>query len=484
MGSKRAQINNGLGRRVNFEDAGLNDLYDKALLVIKNVQNPQRGTIPASTSPFIYRNNCVRDGCLTAMALDASGHPPEAEQYWRWMAAAQKPDGTWGTTYYPWSGEEKPFVEPEYDSLGQFLYGVYRHYENTRDEAFLTALWPAIKLSADWIVSNISGSGFSAPDYSIWEETDKCSSPGPCEYNVFTQAWYVAGLNAMQGLALSKGDRALADWYAGGVAAIMTAIQRSSDVEPLGLWNPLGYYNRAITTGQRVLTLQDSSSNILITLGIIDAESDRASRHITMLKTSLNQDGDGISRYKGDIYYYSSPYDPAGDEVGAPDPAWPQMAAWVAVCETFREERVEALARLKWIVKISGKGYMPHGEAVSSLTHGPVPSSMCEPLTGSSFVLAALIYEGQYDLRISVPGYHAGCYKQIEIVDAPDNWTQWRNVPYFTGRQGHRSSAELGTTIKRVYLSNDEDHLYIRIDNSAVFSPFWDGTSICASCVC
>jgi hypothetical protein len=51
---------------------------------------------------------------------------------------------------------------------------------------------------------------------------------------------------------------------------------------------------------------------------------------------------------------------------------------------------------------------MPSGEAVSNVTLQPCVSSMCEPLTASSFILAALIYEGQYALGIVPPSYNAG----------------------------------------------------------------------------
>ena len=40
-------------------------------------------------------------------------------------------DGTWKTTYNVWDGSYSAFVEPEYDSVGAFLYGVYRHYALT-----------------------------------------------------------------------------------------------------------------------------------------------------------------------------------------------------------------------------------------------------------------------------------------------------------------------------------------------------------------
>jgi hypothetical protein len=188
----------------------------------------------------------------------------------------------------------------------------------------------------------------------------------------------------------------------------------------------------------------------------------------------LTHDTYGLARYKDDNYYYSSRFDPAGDEVGAPEPVWPQMSMWVAVYEILSNQQSTALARMQWFVSTSGKGYMPHGEAVSNVTHQSVLSSMSEPLTAASFIITALFYEGQYELRIIPPAYNAGTYMTITINPAiiSGDWPQWQNVPYFVA--SHAASAKSAmTTIKRVYITNDSNNIYIRIDNMAdSFSSF------------
>src|SRR5262249_32389672 len=79
--------NSGRGRRLGSPNDALNKTYDCALIVMKNCQNPKLGTFPAATNPFAYKYwNWVRDASITAMCLDASGHPEEAARYWTWMA--------------------------------------------------------------------------------------------------------------------------------------------------------------------------------------------------------------------------------------------------------------------------------------------------------------------------------------------------------------------------------------------------------------
>jgi GH15 family glucan-1,4-alpha-glucosidase len=454
--------NGGRGQRLHLTDDGLNTLFDRELIVIKNAQNPVLGTFPATTSPFAYGyKNWVRDGSVTAMALDASGHHAEADHYFRWMASVQGSDGTWKTTYRYWDGVYLSFVEPEYDSVGAFIYGVYRHYRMTGDLVFLNTLWPAVQKAADWTLSNISGfNGLGAVDFSIWEEPER-----GLEHNSYTQAWYVMGLYAAQAIAEVRGDTNLADWYAGGVGSIMTALQRPSSWSPPGVWNLLGYYNRGVNQDNSVQPLEDTSSNVLVALGIVDYESGRAASHIDTMTRLLTHDTYGLARYQDDIYYFASRFDPAGDEVGAPEPSWPQMSMWVAVYEVLRGSKPDALRRLQWFASTSGKGYMPHGEAVSNVTHQSVLSSMSEPLTASSFILASLVYTGRLDLRILPPVYNAGARVSITMhTGTAGDWPQWHNVPYFVGSLNPLPKTPM-TRIKRVYAANDGTNLYLRIDN-------------------
>ena len=72
---------------MHFDDTGINDAFDRPLIVIKNIQNPAVGTFSAATNPFAYKyKNWAHDAAITAIALDASGHYAEAEQYYRWIA--------------------------------------------------------------------------------------------------------------------------------------------------------------------------------------------------------------------------------------------------------------------------------------------------------------------------------------------------------------------------------------------------------------
>jgi GH15 family glucan-1,4-alpha-glucosidase len=457
--------NGNQGRRTHFDDDALNQMVDRALILMKNVQNPVLGTLAATTNPFAYSyKNWVRDASVAAMALDASGHFAEGEQYWRWMSGSQSSDGTWKTTYNAWDGSYVPFVEPEYDSVGAFLFGVYQHYMLTADAGFLRDLWPSVKRAADWIIGNIQSNGFGQADYSIWEEGDNL------EHNGYTQGWFVAGLYATQAMCERLGETALTEWYAGGAASIMTAVQRSCEWSPPGLWNPQGYFNRAVNLNDTPRTLVDSSSDMPIALGVIDHESGRASSHVATVTGQLTRQGYGIARYAGDMFYYTGAWSPGGNEALGPEPSWPQMGLWIAVFDILRGQSPAALARMQWCAGVWGKGYMAPGEAVSNVSMQPLVSSMCESLTAAAFVLTALVYSGQSAFSCVPPLYNAGAFKSVNIgAGAAEDGAQWSNLPYFVAERPATSVQARAPehSIKRVYIANDYDNLYLRIDNVA-----------------
>ena len=457
------------GTNVSTTDTGVNTAYERNLVVIKNSQNPTNGLIPAATNEGSYGYKAwMRDSAFDAIALDASGHYAEAEKFWDFMISNQLSTGAWHTTYDEWSGSYVSFVEPEYDSIGEFLVGVLRHYQDTGSSTFLATAWPAVEAAANFVENNIASNGLGAADASIWEES--------VQYNVFTQAYYVAGLRAAAVLANDESAASTADGWNGAASTILSSIQRSDTASPPGLWNASGgYYDRGIATdGTTVNSLLDSASMALLVTGDIDAASSRATTMVNTIDSNLTHDTYGIARYTGDTYYYTSQYDPAGDEAGAAEPVWPNMTMFDTIYDVDSGQSTLALERLQYYASVSGVGYMPPGEAVAWPTSQPVLSTMSEPLTASSFILAALTYTGKYDPRVYATNVNAGAYATVNITTTPSSdWSKWTNIPYYTFPSGKSSSGSAMTNIGDVYISNDASNIYVRVDNtSGAFSAY------------
>ncbi len=389
------------GRRTTstFTDPGLSTAYDRALIAIKQTQNPVLGTWPAATNPIAYGyKTWVRDSAVTAMAADSAGHHAEADKYFRWLAGIQNSDGSFGTTYDEWTGAHVSFVEPEDDSVGLFIDGVARHYAATGDSSFLSAMWPAVQKAANFIKNGIGSNGFGPADNSIWEEN--------VEYNAFTQATYVGGLYAAEQLAVAENNSSLENGWASAAATIQSAVYRDSGASPAGLWNSRGggYFDRAVNTDNTArVDPVDSSSDMLIVLGVVPADNAYAQSHIAKINATLTEDAYGTARYVGDNFYYTSPYDPAGNEALGTMPSWPQMSMYVALDQLYLADKTDALKRLTWYTSRTATGYMPPGEATSNVSQKPIVSTMVEPVTGAWYVLAALQYGGQSEMRVTPP---------------------------------------------------------------------------------
>lgn len=452
-----------------FTDTELTTVYKRNLVMIKNCIRPgtttNDGAMPATTNPLAYSSKVwARDSAVTAISLDAAGFTTEGERYWNWLAARQSADGTFHTCFWLWDNTNANFVEPENDSIGFFLIGVYKHYKATGNRVFLDNVYTAVKNSANYIMNNMDANlGFGPADKSIWEEGDYP------EYYAYTQAAYAMGLKCAAMIAKIEGDTTLTDNYNGVGSTIMTSINRDDTAGVKGLWNiNNNYFDRTVNTDNTVNSLEDSSTNILFALGVIDVNSSRASSHINKMETDLTFDVYGLPRYAGDTFYFTSQWSPAGNESLEASPAWPQMTMWDAVYQTYKGNSAKAYNMLEWFKHRTAVGFMVTGEAASNITEAPCVSTAAEPVTAASYILESLAYANNFDMRVYPSEYNAKCYKTINVTNgASGDWSQYQYVPYYVDSPNDAVIADTQTDIKKVYISNDSNNIYVRVNNVA-----------------
>ncbi|OPJ65253.1 CBM35 domain-containing protein [Clostridium oryzae] len=453
----------------NFNDADLTSVYKRNLVMIKNTIRPgsttDDGAMPATTNSLNYSYKIwSRDSAVTALSLDAAGFTAEGERYWKWLAARQNVDGSFHTCFWLWDNTNAKFVEPENDAIGFFLIGAYKHYKATGNKTFLDGIYKEIKNSANYIMNNIDQTtGFGPADKSIWEEGDND------EYYAYTQASYAMGLKSAALIASIEGNSTLADSYNGAGSTIMTAINRDDTASPKGLWNAAnGYYDRCVNKDGTVNTLEDTSTNILFALGDIDVNSSRAASHINKIEKDLNVDTYGLPRYPNDTFYYTSQWSPSGNEALEASPSWPQMVMWDSIYQTYKGNGSKAYDMLEWFKHRTATGFMVTGEAVSNVTEAPLVSTAAEPVTAASFILASLAYSNNYDMRVYSSEYNAGCSKGVKVTNGANaDWNQYKYIPYYVDPSNDGVADDAQTDIRKVYVSNDDTNIYIRINNAA-----------------
>jgi GH15 family glucan-1,4-alpha-glucosidase len=444
------------GARSTQADQGARNAFDISLVTLKQSQQPQFGSWVAATNPAYLYKVWPRDASVTAIAMDAAGHLPEAEKYWRWEASVQNTTsppnsglspGTWYTNYSFWAANTPiPFVQPELDSTGLFIVGVYKHFlllDATNHAAALAfvnvpEIKAAIELGANFVVNGIDPTlGFGPQDQSIWEER--------FEFATFTQATYTAGLLAAAKLAPMIGDASMAASWMTGSTTIRAAILRPTNTpgKP-GLWYnpgaagnpPIGcvvtptfhgpncngpypstgdkhpFFARGIFDGGgetpdnnpmiSVDSEVDSSTGVLWVLGVIDANSVQAVDQRNKINRWLGKGMFGISRHENDDFYFSSVYSPGGQyEAQAMNPIWPQPVMYMSMLNTWQGQFGTGKARLSWYAGVSPYGYEPPGEAVDWTNMQPLLSTASEPVTGAWFMLATLTAQHQYDTRLT-----------------------------------------------------------------------------------
>ena len=463
-----------------FSDPELALMYKRNLVMIKNTLRPGTstgdGAHVATTNPYDYGYKVwTRDASVTALALDAAGFTEEGERYWRWLAARQLTTGdtagSFNTCIDMWTNARAEFIEPEHDTIGWFLFGVYRHCLETENNQLRDALWTQLTAAANYVCNNIDEDGFGPHDFSIFEDMDN--------YGVYTytQALYVAGLEAMAHMARDKGLATLADNYSGAASTIKSAINRDDTLSD-GLWYPKGgYYVKDIRWDDSVSRIKDGAGLILFVTGVVDIASSRAQSTLNAFEEDLVSDEYGMARYATDTYYSKdSIYSPSGDEAVELSPSWPQISNWNAVCNVYLNNTQKASDIFNWNLHRTCAGYMVTGECVSDVTEKPCISTASEPTTAAAFILATLAWNGDLDLRIVPEISNAVCYRELTVHSGCEgDWAQYQYVPYYLDERNDAVSDNL--SIKNVYMANDTENLYIRIDNESGTLPAFNNSA-------
>jgi hypothetical protein len=420
------------GRQIATQDPGLQKAFTTALITNKQSQQPEFGSFVAATNPAYGFKVWPRDSSVTALGFTATGHLDEAVKFYRWMASVQEDgskdkysSGTWFSNYSFWIYKRpKSFVEPEWDSLGLFIIGVYHTWQTLRAQDpqaarhFLTdpilkfdqgptSVYEAVHRAAEFISTHIDEHGFGPQDHSIWEEDE--------EFVTYTQVTYASGLNAARFLANEVAEPDRARTWSDNARRVLDAIHRSASAQPCpGLWNDTeARWNRATRPDCTRDSLLDAAADLVWVFGLVDASDQRADSQRNAVLSRLTPGGDdiGIARYEGDEFYHEKSFSPGGAfEAAASMPSWPQMDMYMSMLEHWRGLNDIALQRLQWYARVTNVGYIPPGEAVDRQTDRPLPSTAPEPVTASWYVLGLLNYLGLFDTRLpplepmSVPG--------------------------------------------------------------------------------
>ncbi|MHB8079678.1 MAG: glucosidase family protein, partial [Candidatus Krumholzibacteriia bacterium] len=189
-----------------------------------------------------YARSWIRDGALTASALQRLGLPGPAREFAEWYAPYQYPSGKIPCVVDARGADPVP----EHDSSGEFIFMVAEDYRYTADRDFAARMWPRVRAAAAWLDSlrherlgaawraperaefhgllppSISHEGYSArPMHSYWDDFFALRG--------FRDAAFLAGALG-SGAEQARWD-AVATEFACDLAASVTAAMRRHDVD-------------------------------------------------------------------------------------------------------------------------------------------------------------------------------------------------------------------------------------------------------------
>ena len=154
-----------------------NELYERSLLVFRLMYDESSGGLMAAPEPDENMERCGRyaycwgrDAAFIADALDQCGLHLVAEHFYEFAAAAQEEDGSWFQRYCM-DGNLAPAWGLQIDETGALLYGIWKHYTRTKEEAFLQKHWEKVRRSMHFLTGFTDPeTGLPKPSRDLWEE--------------------------------------------------------------------------------------------------------------------------------------------------------------------------------------------------------------------------------------------------------------------------------------------------------------------------
>ncbi len=174
--------------------------YVRSAVTLGMLADPETGSLPAAPNlQPMYYPSWVRDGAFAAIALAKVGKPDLARQ---WLAefcpAVQERDGSFKQCYDA-SGAFAGVVEVEHDQQPLFAWAVAEIHEETGDEEFLDAAWPAVREALEYTRAAMDDDGLLAATPDIAEY------PTDVRQSLWTNTFAYRGFRAGAALAEAVG---------------------------------------------------------------------------------------------------------------------------------------------------------------------------------------------------------------------------------------------------------------------------------------
>ena len=161
----------------------LEKIYKRTILLYPLLTNELTGGISAAVEIDENRTKCgrysycwPRDAIFVTNSLDILGMTKETEKYYKtFCKMTQSKNGMWEQRFYT-DGSLAPCWGYQIDETASVVYGIYNHYEHTKNAKFLKDTLrmseSAIKFLKKYVKNVLDGKEEEYKSYDLWEEND------------------------------------------------------------------------------------------------------------------------------------------------------------------------------------------------------------------------------------------------------------------------------------------------------------------------
>jgi glucoamylase len=316
------------GRRSlpNLNDARLEELYLRSLLLLKLLQDRRFGSfIAAPTLDPDYRYCWPRDGVYEAWALDRCGYHDEARQFYQWCRRTQMYDGLWYQNHY--TDGRRHWAGIQVDQGATIVWGAWEHFQLTGDRSFLVEMWPMLRRAANYILTRVHPEVklvYSEQD--LWEETSG--------YLTYTNAACAAGLHSAALIAREIGRETEAARWSLACEELKRQIQAQllQGGYYVGEREPERHFHL-----RRDYLLDISTVGLAAPFRVVPADSPEMVDTVERLQQCVDYPIDGVGRYPSDLFMGGNP--------------WSLSAIWLALYFVETGEVEEVARQLDWCLR-------------------------------------------------------------------------------------------------------------------------------------
>jgi oligosaccharide amylase len=373
----------------------LRDAYDRSLLAIDLLADPDTGSILAAPEfdPFFERSGGYgycwpRDAVEVCLAFEAAGYPEYLGHFLSWARRTQRPEGYWEQRYWL-SGQRGPAWCTKEDSLqidqtASVLFAIGRHARMLEEPdrlAFLEEIWESARRAGEFLTRAIAPDhGLHTAAFDLWE-----TFRGTFAYS---NAAISAALREAAFLARNSRQDDLAERWEAAAAAIKQAVMSQ-------LWQDDIFARGRTLDGQLDAAADASALGLVVPFEFLRLDDGRerqiAAATVEGLVRRLARPADSaetLLRFEGDTY--------AGGGPGALTTIWLARTflrlalASKGDVEAVASYRRRAVASMRAVLRAgTSTGLLPEMMGGGPGGHWAVPHAW----TMASFIMACLLLD-------------------------------------------------------------------------------------------